>query len=257
MSSQSGHAQTIVVTGANRGIGLSIVKQLLSQSGPGTLIIGVDMADEQLKLLKSSSPDKFDHVTGDISQRSTSEKTVALAKERSGRLDTLVLNAGVLRPVGLVADISVDELKKLFDVNFFALFHTIQLALPELRRNHGKIIMTSSGVTDEPSTAWVAYACSKAAMNYLAASIPLEEPDVTTVCLAPGIVDTGIQKAVRDEHQQTMPEDQYKWLADLHAKGELLSPDLPASTFVKLALHGIPKDVAGKMVYWNDPRVKA
>lgn len=54
-----------------------------------------------------------------------------------------------------------------------------------------------------------------------------------------------------------MPEDQHKWLSDLHAKGELLSPDLPASTFVKLALHGIPKDVAGKMVYWDDPRVKA
>lgn len=114
-----------VVTGANRGIGLSIVKQLLKQSVPGTLIIGVDLADEQLKHLRSSSPDKFDYVTGDISQRSTSEKAVALAKERSGRLDALVLNAGILRPVGLVADISVDEMKKLFDVNFFALFHTV------------------------------------------------------------------------------------------------------------------------------------
>lgn len=114
-----------VVTGANRGIGLSIVNQLLSKSGPGTLIIGVDLVDEQLKLLKASSPDKFDHVVGDISQRSTSERIVALAKERSGRLDTLVLNAGVLRPVGLVADINVDELKKLFDINFFALFHTV------------------------------------------------------------------------------------------------------------------------------------
>jgi hypothetical protein len=53
-----------------------------------------------------------------------------------------------------------------------------------------------------------------------------------------------------------MPEDQYKWLADLHAKGQMLSPDQPASTFVKLALHGIPQAAAGKALYWNDPRVK-
>lgn len=119
------HYPFSVVTGANRGIGLSIVSQLLSQSGPSTFIIGADLQNEQLERMKSSSPDTFDFISGDISQRSTSEKIVALAKERTGRLDTLILNAGVLRPVGLVADVSVEEFKKLFDVNFFALIHTV------------------------------------------------------------------------------------------------------------------------------------
>lgn len=61
--------------------------------------------------------------------------------------------------------------------------------------------MTSSGVTEDPSKAWIPYACSKAAMNYLAGSLPLEEPNVTTVCLYPGIVDTGMQRAVREDRK--------------------------------------------------------
>jgi NAD(P)-dependent dehydrogenase (short-subunit alcohol dehydrogenase family) len=131
---QKTHSPFSVVTGANRGIGLSIVNQLLSQSGQSTFIIAVDLQNEQLERLKSSSPEKFDFVSGDISVRSTSENIVALAKERTGRLDTLILNAGVLRPVGPIADISVEKFKKLFDVNFFALVHTVSdIALSRMR----------------------------------------------------------------------------------------------------------------------------
>ena len=63
--------------------------------------------------------------------------------------------------------------------------------------------MTSSGVSLKPGPAWAAYACAKSAMNYLCGSVQLEEPDVSCLCITPGIVDTGMQREVRD--QRTSP----------------------------------------------------
>lgn len=61
--------------------------------------------------------------------------------------------------------------------------------------------MTSSGVSITPNAAWVAYACAKRAMNCLCAGLTVEEPSVMCVCITPGIVDTGIQKEVREERK--------------------------------------------------------
>jgi NAD(P)-dependent dehydrogenase (short-subunit alcohol dehydrogenase family) len=77
----------------------------------------------------------------------------------------------------------------------------IQVALPHLRQTKGQILMTSSGVSLTPYAAWTAYACSKAAMNWLGACLTKEEGEVTTLCIEPGIVDSGLQKQVRDDRK--------------------------------------------------------
>jgi NAD(P)-dependent dehydrogenase (short-subunit alcohol dehydrogenase family) len=73
--------------------------------------------------------------------------------------------------------------------------------MPQLRQNKGSIIMTSSGVSLRPNKAWNAYAAAKRAMNSVCAGLDLEEPDISTVCITPGIVDTGIQKQVRENRK--------------------------------------------------------
>jgi hypothetical protein len=55
----------------------------------------------------------------------------------------------------------------------------------------------------------------------------------------------------------TMPPEQYNWLNDMYEKGELVNPEKPASTFAKLALRGVPPEVRGKVVAWDDKLVKA
>lgn len=54
-----------------------------------------------------------------------------------------------------------------------------------------------------------------------------------------------------------MPSHQYKWLSELHAKGGLLPPERPASSFVRLAVDGIPKDLNGLVVGWDDARISS
>lgn len=93
------------------------------------------------------------------------------AAEKYHGIDALILNAGILDPVGKVADSSIplDEWKRHFDVNFFSLITAVRGALPALRksRHGGRIVFVSSGAAAKGTAAWGPYNASKAAMNSL------------------------------------------------------------------------------------------
>ncbi|OQV01807.1 hypothetical protein CLAIMM_07099 [Cladophialophora immunda] len=250
-----GGKHSSIVTGGGAGIGLAITKILLAQDTV-SLVVGVDIKTSELEALATSYAQRLLVVQGDIANRSTNQNAIETATRQRGKIDCIILNAAILRPVGPIADTPIEDWKRLFDVNFFGLVHAVQLSLPYLRRTNGQILMTSSGVSLQPYHAWAAYACSKAAMNCLCAGLAKEEDKVTLLlCLTPGIVDSGMQAEVREEHKSRMPAEQYNWLTALHANGELLRPEAPASTFVRLALTGIPKDLNGQVIAWDDDRV--
>jgi NADP-dependent 3-hydroxy acid dehydrogenase YdfG len=69
--------------------------------------------------------DRLEVIAGDISKRVTSEKGVEAAISRVGRLDCIVLNAGVQGPVGSIVKTDVEDWKKCMDVNFFSLIHSV------------------------------------------------------------------------------------------------------------------------------------
>lgn len=52
-----------------------------------------------------------------------------------------------------------------------------------------------------------------------------------------------------------MPAEQHNWLTSLYSKGGLLRAEQPASSFVKLALNGIPKSLNGKVIPWDDVKL--
>lgn len=79
----------------------------------------------------------------------------------------------------------------------------VQTAFPYLSKNNGRIVFTSSGVSVRPTKSWAAYSCGKAAMNQLCSSLAYEEPSISVVAVTPGIVDTNIQKIVRDTRKFT------------------------------------------------------
>jgi NADP-dependent 3-hydroxy acid dehydrogenase YdfG len=65
-------------------------------------------------------PDRVEVLAGDLSDTSLSAKAVELAISRWGRLDSVIVNHGTLDPVKKIADASVEEWKKGFDVNVFS-----------------------------------------------------------------------------------------------------------------------------------------
>lgn len=85
-----------------------------------------------------------------------------------GRLDGVVLNAGVVEPLATIGspESKTSDWRSLFDVNFFSLLYTVQAAIPYLRESHpGRIIFISSGSATGNIGTMAAYNTSKAAMN--------------------------------------------------------------------------------------------
>lgn len=113
------------MSGANSGIGLSIVQQLLAKFKSGDLVIAVDLYDDQLRALAEQHHENLEVVRGDISIRFTSEVILERAQSRNARIDTLILNHAMLPPVGRLATLEVDTWKRHVDVNFFSLVHTV------------------------------------------------------------------------------------------------------------------------------------
>ncbi len=84
-------------------------------------------------------------------------------------------------------------------------------------------------------------------MNHLALTLSVEEPDITSIAIRPGTVDTAMQQAIREEHSMKMDEKDVDKFAGLHKKGELLKPEQPGHVMAKLVLE-VPKELSGKFL---------
>ena len=78
-------------------------------------------------------------------------------------------------------------------------------------------------------------------------TLSVEEPDITTVALDPGIVDTDMQKSIREKYHQRMEEKDTKRFVDLHEAGGLLKPEQPGNVMARLALDAT-NDLNGKFL---------
>lgn len=61
--------------------------------------------------------------------------------------------------------------------------------------------MTSSGASLFPFQEYIPYACAKSTMNYLCSVLAIDEPEILSICITPGIVETGMQKAIRNDRK--------------------------------------------------------
>ncbi|KAH8689870.1 putative short-chain dehydrogenase [Talaromyces proteolyticus] len=242
--------KTIIVTGASRGLGLAISKYLLTTS-PRNNVILLARTAEPLQALQSQYPDNVDYIASDATAPGLPEKAVQLALSRFGALDGLVLNHGVLGQVATVAGAELEEWRSAFDVNFISLVGFAKAALPALRQSKGKIIFTSSGASTSATNGWALYGATKAAINHLVLSLANEEPEVTSVSLRPGMVDTEMQREIREGHRGNMAPEAFERFMEAHRTGKLLRPEQPGHVMAKLVLDA-PKSLSGRFITWND-----
>ncbi|KAL8790557.1 MAG: hypothetical protein Q9195_006301 [Heterodermia aff. obscurata] len=236
-------AKTIIVTGASRGIGLAVARYLIEASHNVVLLA---RSDTPLQELKAKYPQQVRVIAGDLSDVAIAEQTLS-STLAGGQIDGLVLNHGTLDPVARIADGSIEAWKRGFDVNFFSAVAWVTAALPALRRSKGRIIFTSSGAAINAYTGWGAYGASKAAINHLALTLGAEEPDVTSISLRPGVVDTEMQREIREVHGPGMQEQDIARFHKLHKEGGLLKPEQPGHVIAKLAVDG-PKELSGRFL---------
>jgi len=127
---------------------------------------------------------------------------VADVMEKFGRIDVLVNNAGISQKV-TVADMALDDMKKIFNVNMFGLFLITQAVCEVMKKqNYGRIVHLSSvsGKRGGGIFGGAHYSASKAAVLGFSKNLAREvsQYGITTNCVCPGLINTEIWKSLSD-----------------------------------------------------------
>lgn len=193
--------------------------------------------------------------TGDLSRPESARKAVELAINKFGRLDGLILNHGILGRVGKVADLEFEDWQECFATNLFSAAYFCKLAIPHLRTTNGRIVLVSSGAASNAYQGWGPYGATKAAMNHLCQTLSVEEKDITTIAVRPGMVDTGMQRAIREDHKHSMNANDMKKFIGVFEEGKLVRPEQCGAVIANLAVEAA-QDLTGQFVAWNDEAMK-
>lgn len=243
------------------GIGLAAARYLIDHSHN---VVVLARGKEALAKLQSEYPKQVRVVVGDMADFSLAQTAVEMTVKEFGQIDGLIVNHGTLSPVTTIGNCDIEAWKQNFNVNFFSAvafvsvkgkaiksdmtdFQQAKAALPSLRKSNGRIIFTSSGAATTAYGSWGAYGSSKAALTHLAKTISTEEPNVISIAIRPGVVDTQMQTELRDTHASAMLEIEAAKFYNLHKAGELLKPEQPATVMARLVLEG-PRELSGEFL---------
>ncbi|KAK5020624.1 hypothetical protein LTR16_001052 [Cryomyces antarcticus] len=240
--------KVIILTGTSRGIGLAIAHYLLKSA---CNLVVVARSQKPLQELSDRYPGQVEVLAGDLADASLGPKAVQMASSKWGKLDGLIVNHGVLAPVKRISQAEVEEWRQAFDINVFSAVSLVKAALPDLRSSKGRIIFCSSGAAIGAYSTWGAYGATKAVLNHMAMTLAVEEPDVITVSIRPGVVDTEMQRELREVHHESMDRKDAAKFAELKSTGRLLRPEQPGHVMAKLALDA-PREMSGKFLSWDD-----
>jgi NAD(P)-dependent dehydrogenase (short-subunit alcohol dehydrogenase family) len=214
-----------VVTGANRGIGLEIVRQLARQ-GLRVVLTARDAAKGEAARARIAAEglEVAFHVL-DVRDADQARTAAAWVKSRFGRMDVLVNNAGVLPdPKGArAATVDAEVLRDALETNVIGALSVTQAFLPLMRANgYGRIVNLSSELAQLASmgTGTPAYRVSKAGLNALTRTLAAElaGSNIKVNTMSPGWVrsDMGGPSAPRSLEQGA---DTAVWLATLPDDG--------------------------------------
>ncbi|MCY9670528.1 SDR family oxidoreductase [Paenibacillus alginolyticus] len=220
----SHNKQVALVTGANRGIGFELVKQL-ALNGFRVILASRDLEKgyEAAQRLEQSGLD-VTFVQMDVDDQDSIRQASLSVNETFGRLDVLINNAGVyLDENELFMTMDPSILEKTMSTNFFGVYNVIRTFIPLMKkRSFGRIINISSeyGVMNEMSERGVgAYKLSKLALNALTRLAAAEiQGDIKINAVCPGWVssDMGGPAAPRTPKQAA---ESILWLATIGPEG--------------------------------------
>ncbi len=219
-----------LVTGAAQGIGLATVERFLAE---GWAVAMLDVNGPVLAAAAAArgAPERVLAVTADVSNPADVERAVATVKDRFGRLDALVNNAGIAH-FGPLMETSLEAWSEVMAVNLTGPFIMTKAAVPLMRETGGAIVNITSISSLRASTLRVAYGTSKAGLGHLTKQMAVElaSSGIRVNAVAPGPVDTAMAKKVHS------PEIR----ADYHDA-------------IPLNRYGLPEELADAIVYLCSP----
>ncbi len=207
-------SRVALVSGANRGIGAEIARQLAADHD--FLVFAGARNPDDVAAHQGIEPIQLD-----VTDQAAVDAAAQTVESGPGRLDALVNNAGVYGdPVG-AAEYDLDEAHEVLEVNTFGPWRLIEVLLPLLRKSDAaRVVNVSSGAgqLSDMNGGHGAYRVSKAALNALTRTLAWDERDIKVNAMCPGWVrtDMGGSGAPRSVEEGA---DTALWLATLPDDG--------------------------------------
>jgi meso-butanediol dehydrogenase/(S,S)-butanediol dehydrogenase/diacetyl reductase len=215
------NGKTVLVTGGRSGIGRAIARRFAEEGA-------------QVFTAQRGSDEEFPGLEADFIDPDSPAQVVAEVIARTGRLDVLVNNAGMMQEAR-VEEMSLADWQRNLTVNLTAPFLMIQATLPHLRATKGSIVNTGSieGLGANPGHA--AYCASKAGLHGLTRAVAVDHGAEGIRCnaVAPGWIDTELNL----DFIEAMPDPQAfrDQIGRIHPVGRTGAPEEVAALVAFLA----------------------
>ncbi|MEQ9812568.1 MAG: SDR family NAD(P)-dependent oxidoreductase [Azospirillaceae bacterium] len=194
MSSLEGKRALIV--GASRGIGAATAEALAAAGMGVALVARSEAAIATLARELGQSGATAHAYACDVADGDRVKAVVDQAAADLGGIDVVVNNAGIIDPIGHLADSDPAAWARNIQVNLIGAYHVIRHALAHLPGD-GTVVNISSGAAGGPMEGWSAYCSGKAGLAMLSRAVHLELPALRIFSFRPGVVDTEMQGKIR------------------------------------------------------------
>ena len=223
--------QVMVITGATSGIGLATARRAAERGARVVLCSRNEAELGETTAQIGQSGGSVLAVVADVSNPDDVERVAARTVEEFGALDTWVNNAGVSF-YGRLTEVAIEDMRQLFEVNFWGMVHGTRAAVPQLRRNGGALINIGSIVSDRAIPLQGAYSASKHAVKGFTDALRMELEEegapISVTLIKPSAIDTPYF-----QHAKNYMEVRPKPPAPVYA------PEVVANAILRAAEHPI------------------
>jgi NAD(P)-dependent dehydrogenase (short-subunit alcohol dehydrogenase family) len=200
-----------LVTGSSSGIGFE-TSLLLARNGFSTYATMRNL-EKSSKIIDIAKKDSLplEVLRLDVTDENSIKDSVNIIIEKQGQIDVVVNNAGY-GSTGAVEDFSIDEIKSLFETNFFGVIRVIQSVLPLMRKQkRGTIVNISSIGGKIPFPFSSSYASTKFALEGLSEALQyeVEQFGIKIILVEPGIIKTNFPDNIKRAKKAMDPNSPY------------------------------------------------
>ena len=224
-----------LVTGASKGLGRALAL-LLAQNGNTVLALA-----RPSEALDSIEPLLVQHAPGsasiacDLSNPDSIAEAVEQISKRTEHLAGIIHNAGAIAPVKAMAEVEGALWARSIQVNLIGVQDlTQQLGSMLGGERRSRVTVISSGASLRPVHSWSAYCVSKAGLDMWSRCLAEEGQavNISSISVAPGVVDTGMQREIRSVAPEDFPS--LETFIGLHEDGHLVASDIVAKQLYEL-----------------------
>lgn len=203
--------QTVLITGASRGIGRALA--LAFAKAGYQLVITCSKSEKDLYELEHTLKEEYsvDVLTsiGDVANYTYLEQLFLQIKELFGGVDVLINNAGISH-IGLLSDMSIEEWNRIVSTNLTSVFATSKLAIPwMLSKKSGTILNISSVWGTVGASCEVAYSACKGGVNSFTKALAKElaPSNIQVNAIACGCIDTSMNACFSAEERAQLEDE--------------------------------------------------